>query len=395
MISRLRKNSEWFSQYQESLTRTPSLREEFSEKAETRVLDSLKSLGGEKWDVYHRVRVPMLDTVRGKGEIDLIAVGKRCVIAVEVKNWVGLIEEEDGEFFQKRVSRGRVLERHSEKVKSLERIYRSETNSNVPPIYSLIVFPNPRTVFSEGVSRMFSCWLLEDLDLFYHATISKLKEMPDKTRSEFSTMFEEFGTWDTIEFHGGLRLSGDVADGFSVCCDSTTPVDRNSIFEVSFSINRGEWPTRLFGPSVEAKIQFRDGGSAVCQVDPFQSLDFLPAGNARVPMIPSRIRKITFGHMGLEGWRKDRNRNSGTKPRRITRNYSEGDTVVGTVQGWVESGILVELDKSGCMGLLQNRAFSTMSEIQISRSFYTQGREIEVEVSEKDKIAGILLDFPR
>ena len=69
--------------------------------------------------------------------------------------------------------------------------------------------------------------------------------------------------------------------------------------------------------------------------------------------------------------------------------------MVGTVQGWVESGILVELDKSGCMGLLQNRAFSTMSEIQISRSFYTKGREIEVEVSEKDKIAGILLDFPR
>ena len=82
------------------------------------------------------------------------------------------------------------------------------------------------------------------------------------------------------------------------------------------------------------------------------------------------------------------------KVNKATRKYSEGDMVIGTVQGWVESGILVELDKSGCLGLLRNRAFSTMSEIQISRAFYTKGREIEVEVSETDKTRGILLDFP-
>ena len=393
MISRLKRNAGWFSEYQESLKRSPSIREEFSEKAETRVLGSLKSLGGEDWDVYHRVRVPMLDTIRGKGEIDLIAVGKRCLIAVEVKNWVGLIEEEDGEFFQKRVSRGRVLERHVEKVKSLERIYRGETNCNVPPIYSLIVFPNPRTVFSEGVSRMFSCLSSGDLDLFYHATVSKLEEMPDQTRAEFSRMFEDFGTWDTIELHGGLTLSGDVADGFAVCCDSSAIVDRNSISEVSFSAVRGEWPTKLLGPRVEAKLLFRDGSSMLCHVDPFQSLDFLAAGKGKIPMGPSKIRKITFGHMGLEKWRKERSRISGSKVNKATRKYSEGDVVIGTVQGWVESGILVELDKSGCLGLLRNRAFSSMSEIQISRAFYTKGREIEVEVSETDKTRGILLDF--
>ena len=395
MISRLRRNSGWFSDYQEALTRHPSVREEFSEKAEIRVMDSLKALGGEEWDVYPRVRVPMLDTFRGKGEIDLIAVGTRCVIAVEVKNWVGLIEEEDGEFFQKRVSRGKVLARHSEKVESLERIYRSETNSNVPPIFSLVVFPNPRTVFSEGVSRMFSCRSLEGLNSFYQATVSKLKEMPNETRSEFSRMFEDFGTWDTIEFHGGLSLSGDVADGFSVCCDSSSSVDRQSISGITFSIKRGEWPSRILGPRVEAKIQFRDGNTTFCQVDPFQSLDFIAAGKGKLPMVPSRIRKITFGHMGLEGWRKERNRISETKVNRRTRKYSEGDMVIGTVQGWVESGVLVELDKSGRLGLLRNRAFSTMSEIQISRAFYSKGREIEVEVSETDKTGGILLDFPR
>ena len=45
VISRLKRNAGWFSEYQESLTRSPSIREEFSEKAETRVLGSLKSLG--------------------------------------------------------------------------------------------------------------------------------------------------------------------------------------------------------------------------------------------------------------------------------------------------------------------------------------------------------------
>ena len=128
---------------------------------------------------------------------------------------------------------------------------------------------------------MFSCLSSGDLDLFYHATVSKLEEMPDHTRAEFSRMFEDFGTWDTIEFHGGLTLSGDVADGFAVCCDSPTIVDRNSISEVSFSAVRGEWPTKLLGPRVEAKLLFRDGSSMLCHVDPFQSLDFLAAGKER------------------------------------------------------------------------------------------------------------------
>ena len=68
-----------------------------------------------------------------------------------MKNWVGLIEEEDGEFFQKRVSRGRVLERHVEKVKSLERIYRSETNCNVPPIYPDSIPKPPDSILRGGI----------------------------------------------------------------------------------------------------------------------------------------------------------------------------------------------------------------------------------------------------
>ena len=124
MLSILRRNAEWISSHRESLGKKPRLREEFSERAEIKVLDALRVLGGEEWDVYHRVRVPMLDTIRGKGEIDLIAVGSKCVLAVEVKNWVGSVEEADGEFLQRGESRGRVLETHNDKVKSLERMYR-------------------------------------------------------------------------------------------------------------------------------------------------------------------------------------------------------------------------------------------------------------------------------
>ena len=138
---------------------------------------------------------------------------------------------------------------------------------------------------------MFSCLSSGDLDLFYHATVSKLEEMPDHTRAEFSRMFEDFGTWDTIEFHGGLTLSGDVADGFAVCCDSPTIVDRNSISEVSFSAVRGEWPTKLLGPRVEAKLLFRDGSSMLCHVDPFQSLDFSLQERERSQWAPRKFAK--------------------------------------------------------------------------------------------------------
>ena len=394
MLSILRRNEEWISSHRESMGKMPSIREEFSERAETRVLESLRGLGGEEWDVYHRVRVPMLDTIRGKGEIDLIAVGSKCVLAVEVKNWVGLVEEEGGEFLQKGKPRGRVLETHSDKVKSLERMYRSETNCNVPPIFSLVIFPNQRTLLSDGVSRMVSCWRLDELEFFYQRTILDQSEMLSDTRHEFSRMFEEFGTWDTIEFHGGLLFSGDVADGFSICSDAGSEIDRRHISKVTFRPTRGKWATRILGPRVEARVEFRDGRVSVCPVDPFRKFVFLPAGGPRKTVDASEIRNITFGHLGLEGWRKARNSNSQSKGQVAQRRYSSGDVVIGTVDRWVESGILVELDKTGCIGLLHNRAFSTLSEMQISRAFYSKGKEIEVEVSKTHKNGKIVLNFP-
>ena len=122
MISRIRKNIQWSSSFLSSMGRKPSPREQLSEKAENRVAQEIRRLGGEDWDVYLRVRVPILDTPRGKGEIDVVAVGSRAVLAVEVKNWVGLVDVKDGEFFQKGKSRGRVLDAHSRKVESLERM---------------------------------------------------------------------------------------------------------------------------------------------------------------------------------------------------------------------------------------------------------------------------------
>lgn len=394
MMSILRRNMEWQSEHRELLRKKPNPREELSEKAEIRASDSIRRLGGEYWEIYHRVRVPMLDTIRGKGEIDIIAVGRRCVLAVEVKNWIGLIEEKDGEFFQKGVPRGRVLERHSEKVSSLERMYRSETNSNVPPIFSVVLFPNPRTRLSEGVSRMFSCLMLEDLDSFYQTTIAPHDEISTQTRSDLSRMFEDFGTWDTIEYHGGLILPGDVADGFSICPHGEQQEDRRSISEVSFRSTRGPLSTIIFGPRVEARVKFRDGRSTVWEADPFRKLEFFPAGSPKVSLYPSRIKEVSFGHVGLEGWRKERNRGASerTSDSRISR-YSLGDVVVGTVDSWSESGIVVELDKSGCIGLLHNRSFSTFSEMEISRSFYSKGKEIEVEVGSKNNNE-LMLHFP-
>ena len=54
MISRLRKKCRVVFRIPGIPDKIPCIREEFSEKAETRVLGSLKSLGGEDWDVYHR-----------------------------------------------------------------------------------------------------------------------------------------------------------------------------------------------------------------------------------------------------------------------------------------------------------------------------------------------------
>jgi len=398
MISRIRKNIQWSSSFLSSMGRKPSPREQLSEKAENRVAQEIRRLGGEDWDVYLRVRVPILDTPRGKGEIDVVAVGSRAVLAVEVKNWVGLVDVKDGEFFQKGKSRGRVLDAHSRKVESLERMYRSETNRNVPPIYSLVVFPNRRTKFTEEASRMWSCCDLDGVADIYRQTILGQSEMHPNTRKEFSGMFKQFGTWDTIEYHGGLTQDGDVEDGFSICSDEGLAIDRLSVSRVSFRPSRKGIARLLLGPGVIAKVEFKDGTTRDCMVDPFQRFKFFPAGKFKAEHDTSSIRVISFGHSGVEEWRKARNRNNenrGPRRKREPRSstYSPGDVVVGTVERWVDSGVLVELDRTGSIGLLHNRSFSTMAQMDISRVFYSKGKEIEVTISKTFDDGNILLDF--
>jgi len=89
MLNFIKRNREWLaSKGDGELQREYPIHIEARE-AELVVLEAVRNLGGENWDVFHRKRVPRPDSHRSKGEIDIIAVGERVILAVEVKNWNG------------------------------------------------------------------------------------------------------------------------------------------------------------------------------------------------------------------------------------------------------------------------------------------------------------------
>ena len=400
MISFFIRNREWLRSLEDGLGIKPSVREVYSREAELRVARSLRRLGGEHWDVYHRVRVPNPDSIRGKGEIDVIAVGKRAVLAVEVKNWVGKVEIRDDVFLQRGSTRGRVIEGMGRKVNDLERLYRSATNRTVPPIFNLVVFPNPKTRLSDEVSRRQDCWPLSDLTVLHDRILSKESEMASQERDAFSNMFEEFGTWDTCVYSGGLEIEGDVADGFSICTEGDSEIDRESKSQISFHSTRGRLATFLLGPRMEAIIEGAGGHSHRCRIDPFSRFEFIPAGKRPLSIEASKISRISFGHRGFEGWRRMRNGNpqknleiGSSGGDEEDKDYKSGDVVTGSVHGWIEPGMLVELDRVGTTGLLHNWRFSSQQQLEISKLYYTHGREIEVRVVKTFPNGNINLDM--
>ena len=131
MLRFIHRNREWLVSKLDGEQQSEYPSNTKAREAELTVLEAVRNLGGEDWEVFHRKRVPRPDSHRSKGEIDVIAIGERAVLAIEVKNWKGTVSIEDNLFFAYRGKqrpsqvrgRGKVANLISEKVSSLEWVF--------------------------------------------------------------------------------------------------------------------------------------------------------------------------------------------------------------------------------------------------------------------------------
>ncbi|MEC8874131.1 MAG: nuclease-related domain-containing protein, partial [Candidatus Thermoplasmatota archaeon] len=193
MLSFIKRNREWLSSRVDGELQREHPSNTKAREAELAVLEAARNLGGENWDVFHRKRVPRPDSHRSKGEIDVIAVGERAVLAIEVKNWKGTVSIEDNLFFayqgRQRPSqyndRGRVTKLISEKVSSLEWVFRAAHESRVDfAIFPLVVFTNDDCRLTEELSRRSDCWHLNELERMYQERVKDEQPMSPSSRDK-------------------------------------------------------------------------------------------------------------------------------------------------------------------------------------------------------------------
>ena len=390
MLRFINRNREWLAskldgELQREYPSTIKARE-----AELAVLEALRNLGGENWDVFHRKRVPRPDSHRSKGEIDVIAVGDRAVLAIEVKNWKGTILIEDNLFFayqgKQRPShhkdRGKVANLISEKVSSLEWVFRAVNKSRVDfAIFPLVVFTNDDCKLTEDLSRRSDCWHLNELEWMYQERVKDEQPMSPSSRDKMVELISNLGSWDEAEYAGGKLLEADIADLSGILFLDGDPLEREVGMRIEIESTRGKLSTILMGPSIKATITDSSGTSRTTRLDPFCKLNLvLPTGRRRgIPV--QQLRYLAYGHEGIESWRHERNlRSEELENGMVTRSkdrafFEEGKGQGGTARNWTEHGLWVNLDISGIDGFLPNNQFP---HLEISKRLFVQGKEIPV-----------------
>ena len=367
-------------------------------EAELAVLEAVRNLGGEDWEVFHRKRVPRPDSHRSKGEIDVIAVGESAVLAIEVKNWKGTISIEDNLFFafqgKQRPSqlrdRGKVANIISEKVSSLEWVFRAVNESRVDfAIFPLVVFTNDDCKLTEELSRRSDCWHLNELERMYQERVKDEQPMSPSSKDKMVELVSNLGSWDEAGYAGGKLLEADIADHSGILFLDGDPLEREVGMRIEIESTRGKLSTILMGPSIKATITDSSGTSRTTRLDPFCKLNLvLPTGRRRgIPV--QQLRYLAYGHEGIEPWRHERNiRSEELETGSVTRSkdrafFEEGKRLSGTARNWAEHGLWVNLDISGVDGLLPNNQFPNL---EISKQIFVQEKEIPVimnNISEK------------
>ena len=174
--------------------------------AEVRLGRLVRSVSGDA-NVWDGLRIPDLEN-NGRREIDMVIAGKEETLFVEQKHWSGELNFENGSFLQTQRS-GRIIDHgdiHSwteRKMKLIQTIHKERTNEEIVNPKVIIVLSNKNLVINNAPKHLM---IMNEIDLIKyleHKDLNKPEDLLVET-------LEGFGTWDSIHFHGGMSLNGDI-----------------------------------------------------------------------------------------------------------------------------------------------------------------------------------------
>ena len=174
--------------------------------AEVRLGRLVRSVSGDA-KVWDGLRIPDLEN-NGRREIDMVIAGKEETLFVEQKHWSGELNFKDGCFLQTQRS-GNIIDHgdiHSwteRKMKLIQTIHKERTDENIVNPKVIIVLSNKNLVINNAPKNLM---IMNEMDLIKYLENQNLNK-PEELLIE---TLEGFGTWDSIHFHGGMSLNGDI-----------------------------------------------------------------------------------------------------------------------------------------------------------------------------------------
>jgi hypothetical protein len=283
------------------------------------------ALRGTGWTLHSAVRVTDPKTPEFlRSEVDFIVTSLDSVVMLEVKNWSGHIQLQDGHLIQgprrdrEAKDHGPVFDRMLAKEEVLKRFHRFRGRGAPPPIQSLLVFWHPRVTLSTELADrpdvMFGNALQQHLPDrrgtsggLVDALLALLRHLglpvkapakcpePSRAVGELRESIQECGSWDTLSMNGGLELAGDFIRAHGALSGL---VDRRSVASATVAADRNPLVALIRDPRVPIRLLMRDGKKKTCEAGKDAAISFQPAGSEKPITYPvAQCNEMTFGYV--------------------------------------------------------------------------------------------------
>jgi hypothetical protein len=363
-------------------------------EAEKRVVELLrhhpKVIG-----VWRGKRIPVPESTLGQGEIDVIALTTYGdVFVLEVKNWVSIITESEGDVVQQRLQRsGRstpVVPKLQKKADCLRRYLSAATNAKWLNIQPLVVLANENANPTDAVLALNKVATMRNLSEKIDLFMLNEDKLSDGKIDAIINQIEDFNRFDSLLYGGGKITSGDITH---------LPWPRDKYQSISITMERGLFKTLLMGPKYLISGTRWDGRVEELKTEIVElSVEFnIPWSRKKRNCIPlTHLSEIHYGGRSKINCiqtsksivtENSSNLNAQIQDKSSNESYSKGEILYDRKvlahlgeKGSVH-GLLIELQPKARPGRL-NTSHLGFTNPDMFNYFYAEGKTIDVEIFE-------------
>ena len=354
-------------------------------------------LGPQGWNFFSGALIPDPNRPKGRFEIDIVAISPKGIVLIEVKHWKGKIEVSEEGMKQVKGKVDYPFNRLDDRINQISRILRptiieKKAGEDSPPIKAAIILTHKNSSISSNKMGKHSILRMKDATAI-KSLFDGEERMKSNMRKHIIEKILEFGTWDTIQHKGknenGLIRWGQIPEeSDELLIDGINILDRTQVKYFTIKQNCGWFKTLWENPTLSIEIYLHNN-------EQFQSNIH---EDSRFPWIQPGIGVIEGGLPMIDIVRVDYGRKTDEDPRDKVRlegiPYSNGDIVMGTVDGWHDKyGLFIELQPN-MNGLIPMSVMPNLG-LDNLKVLYPRGQSVRVRVTRVDHHRNrIALDFP-